>query len=214
MIILLKMEFNTNLIFRRPIIGGIVFALVMGICTFTFGEISGFQARELLATSTSGILTLCYVIILGSINILIIILYLLSLKIPIDSILRHHHFRLLSTIAKVDTILIITAISTLLLLNVPITQTQIIPDSLYRTIYYIILVIASILGGGFISIIIMIYETITTFIHRKDGENTDKPEVEQEKEIEKETEKWRLDIVSPNIQKAIFDRINLKNLRL
>lgn len=194
------MKFNINLVFRRPIIGGIVFALVMGLCTYTFGEISGFKARELLATSMSGILTLCYVIILGSIYILVIILYLLSLKIPIDSILRHHHFRLLATIAKVDTTLIITAIITLLLLNIPITQTKIIPDSWYGTIYYFILAIASILGGGFISIIIMIYETITMIIHHKAGEiPEDEPEAEQIKEIEKviekekETEKWRLE---------------------
>jgi hypothetical protein len=200
------MEFNINYVFRRPIIGGIVFALVMGLCTYTFGEISGFQARELLATSMSGILTLCYVMILGSIYILVIILYLLSVKIPIDSVLRHHHFHLLATIAKVDTILIITAIITLLLLNIPITQTDIIPDSWYGTIYYLILAIASILGGGFISVIIMIYETITMIIHHRDGEvPNDDTEVEQLQEIEKkiekvienkieqETEKWRLE---------------------
>jgi len=184
------MKFNANLIFRRPIIGGIVFALTMGLCTYTFGEISGFKARELLATSMSGILTLCYVIILGSIYILVIILYLLSLKIPIDSVLRHHHFRLLSTIAKVDTILISTAIITLLLLNIPITQTTIIPDSWYGTIYYSILAVASILGGGFISIIMMIYETITMIIHHKDGEIPDEVQLKViEKEIEFEIKK-------------------------
>ena len=184
------MEFNINHIFRRPIIGGIVFAVVMGFCTYTFGEISGFKARELLATSMSGILTLCYVMILGSIYILVIILYLLSVKIPIDSVLRHHHFHLLGTIAKVDTILIITAVITLLLLNIPFTQTQLIPDSWYSTIYYSILAIAAILGGGFISIIIMIYETITMIIRHKDGEiPNDDTEVEQLKEIEKKIEK-------------------------
>ena len=183
------MKFNPNLIFKRPIIGGIVFASIMGLCTYTFGEISGLRAKELLATSMSGILTLCYVIILGSIYILVIILYLLSLKIPIDSVLRHHHFRLLSTIAKVDTILISTAIITLLLLNVPITQTDIIPDSGYSTVYYLILMVASILGGGFISIIIMIYETIIMIIHHKDGQHPgDDQEVEQIEEFEKETE--------------------------
>ena len=200
------MEFNIKYVFRRPIIGGIVFALVMGFCTYTFGEISGFKARELLSTSMSGILTLCYVMILGSIYILVIILYLLSVKIPIDSVLRHHHFHLLATIAKVDTILIITAIITLLLLNIPITQTDLIPDSWYSSIYYLILAIASILGGGFISVIIMIYETITMIIHHKDSEiPKDDTEVEQLQEIEKkigkvienkieqENEKWRLE---------------------
>jgi hypothetical protein len=177
------MEFDINLVFKRPIIGGIVFALVMGLCTFTFGEISGFKARELLGTSISGILTLCYVMILGSIYILVIILYLISVKIQIDPILRHHHFHLLGTIAKVDTILIITAIITLLLLNIPFAQTDVIPYSWYSTIYYLILAIASILGGGFISIIIMIYETITMIIKHKDGEI---PDDNQLKEIEKE----------------------------
>ncbi len=190
------MKFNINLIFKRPIVGGIVFALVMGLCTYTFGEISGLRARELLATSMSGILTLCYVIILGSIYILVIILYLLSLKISINSVLRHQHYRLLTTIAKVDTILIITAIVTLLLLNIPITQTKIIPDSYYITIYYFILGIAAVLGGGFISIIIMIYETITMIIHHKDKEIPDiGPEDEQRRGIDKkkQTEKWRLE---------------------
>jgi len=184
------MEFNIKYFLKRPLIGGIVFAVVMGLCTFTFGEISGFQARELLVHSMSGILTLCYVMILGSIYILVIILYLLSVKIPIDSVLRHHHFHLLATIAKVDTILIITAIITLLLLNIPITQTDIIPDSWYSTIYYLILAIASILGGGFIAVIIMIYETISMIIHHKDGEIPDEDtEVEELKDIEKKIEK-------------------------
>jgi hypothetical protein len=194
------MKFDINMVFKRPIIGGIVFALVMALCTYTFGEISGFKARELLATSMSGIITLCYVIILGSIYILVIILYLISLKVPLDSILRHHHFRLLSTIAKFDTILIITAITTLLLLNVPVTQTSIIPDSWYSTIYYLILAIASILGGGFISIIIMIYETITMIIYHKDGEI---PKVDTEVEDLKEIEN--------KIQKVIENKIESDN---
>jgi len=190
------MKFDINMVFKRPIIGGIIFALVMGLCTYTFGEISGFKARELLATSMSGIITLCYVIILGSIYILVIILYLISLKIPLDSVLRHHHFQLLSTIAKFDTILIITAITTLLLLNIPFTQTSIIPDSWYSTIYYLILAIASILGGGFISIIIMIYETITMIILHKDGEIPDDEQLKDLKKVierDKHTEKWRLE---------------------
>jgi hypothetical protein len=202
------MEFNIKYFFKRPIIGGIVFAVVMGLCTFTFGEISGFKARELLVHSMSGILTLCYVMILGSIYILVIILYLLSVKIPIDSVLRHHHFHLLATIAKVDTILIITAIITLLLLNIPITQTDIIPDSWYSTIYYLILAIASILGGGFISVIIMIYETITMIIHHKDGEvPNDDTEVEQLKDIEKKIEKVIENKIERENEKETEDKI-------
>ena len=168
---------------KRPIIGGFVFAVVMGFSTFIFGEISGFQARELLATSMTGIFSLCYVIILGSIYILVMILYLLKLSIPKVSELRQKHYNLLLTISKIDTILIVIAIIILLLLNIPFTETKSIPDSWYSTIYYLILAIASILGGGFITVITMIYQTISNIIHeRVNHHHVDVPEIELPKE--------------------------------
>lgn len=191
------MEINMHISLRRPIIGGIVFAIVMGLSTLIFGEISGFQARELLATSMSGIFSLCYVIILGSIYILVMILYLLRLSIPKISELRQKHYNLLLTISKIDTILIVIAIIILLLLNIPFTETKAIPDEWYSTIYYLILAIASILGGGFITVITMIYQTISNIIHERVNHHVAVPEVEITKktEIEKEekSEKWRLE---------------------
>lgn len=173
---------------RRPIIGGIIFALVMGFCTFTFGEISGFQARDLLSTSMSGIYTLCYVIILGSIYILVMTLYLLRLNLPDISEIRHKHYCLLLTIARIDIILIILAIIILLLLNIPFTETKAIHDSWYLSIYYSILIIASVLAGGFITVITMIYQTISNLIHEKIDHYplNNGPVVEKTTEIEKE----------------------------
>lgn len=176
-----------HLCFRRPIIGGIIFALIMWFCTFTFGEVSGFQARELLATSMSGIHTLCYVIILGSIYILVMTLYLLRLNLPKISEIRHKHYFLLLTIARIDTILIVLAIIILLLLNIPFTETKVIPNSWYLYIYYSILIIASVLGGGFITVITMIYQTISNIIHEKfDHYPLNGPEVESTIETGKE----------------------------
>ena len=180
--------------FKQPIIGGIVFAIATGFTTFSFGEISGFKTRELLVTSIPRLLILCFVIILGSISILGIMLGFLGMDFPKESKLRHRYCCLLLYIQKVDTILAITAIIVLLLVNIPFAQTKIIPVSWY--IYYSILATASIVGGVFISIIIMIYETIAMIIHHKDGEiPDDEPEAEQINEIEKEkeTEKWRLE---------------------
>ena len=159
-----------HLRFKQPIISGIVFAIAMGFLTFYFGETSGFKARELLVTSMTPLLGFCFVIILGSIAILGSMLGFLRVDFPKESKLRHRYCRLLLSIQKVDTILIITAIIILLLLNIPFTQTKIIPASWFIYIYYSFLVVASIMGGGFVTLIFMIYKTIYEIINIRDGE--------------------------------------------
>ena len=157
---------------RRPILGGIVFAIILIISSLTFIEITGILARELLETSVSGIISLCYVISIGSIYILVIILHLLSARIPMemerDS--RHKHFASLLNIAKLATLLIMFSIVVILFLNIPFTRLRAIPDAMYSKIYYLILAAVSVLGGSFISIITMIYQTIRDMIFQKDGQ--------------------------------------------
>jgi hypothetical protein len=156
--------------FKVPIMSGIVFALAIGITTFYFGEISNLKARELLVTSMPRLLVLCFVIILGSISILGLMMGFLRMDFPKKSKLRHKYCCHLIYIQKLDTILTITAIIILLLVNIPITQTKIIPHSLYIYIYYSILVIASIMGGGFLTLIFMIFQTIAKIINYRDAE--------------------------------------------
>jgi len=153
-------------------LGGIVFAIILIISSLTFIEITGILAREILENSVSGIISLCYVISIGSIYILVIILHLLSARIPREISSRHKHYTSLLNIAKLATLLIIFSIVVILLLNIPFTRMRAIPDSMYSKIYYIILAIAAILGGSFISIITMIYQTIRTMIFQKDGQLT------------------------------------------
>lgn len=152
---------------RQPIIGGIVFALAMGISIFTFGEITGLEARTLLLNSVSGIITLCYVIIIGSIYILVIILHLLSVRLQEDGVNKRRHYLLMLSISRISTLLIMSAVIVLLLLNIPFTRITAIPDSLYLKIYYTILGATSILAGGFISVITMIYQAIKHIINLK-----------------------------------------------
>lgn len=152
---------------RQPIIGGIVFAMAVGISIFTFGEITGLEARTLLLTSVSGIITLCYVIIIGSIYILVIILHLLSVRLQEDGLHRKKHYLLMLSISRISTLLIISAVIVLLLLNIPFTRIRAIPDALYLKIYYTVLGATSILAGGFISVITMIYQTVKHIIALK-----------------------------------------------
>lgn len=180
------MKSSTTTIMKRAIIGGIVSTLFMAIGTFVLGEVSGFQARELLATSLSGINMLCNTVILGASTILALMLTLLSLSRAAESHLSKTHYRHVLIIAKADTILIIVAVITFMLLNLPITETNELPNSWFAVIYYISLGMAAVIGGGFIAVITMLYGTIANVILIVGLRVTDHPLVDDENEQQEE----------------------------
>ncbi len=167
-----------NVIVKRAVVGGAVSTLIMAIGTYVLGEVSGYEAMELLTTSLSGINMLCNTVILGSSTILALMLTLLSLSRAAKSKLSKAHYYHVLIIAKVDTILIIAAIVTFLMLNLPITETHNVPSSWFNVIYYTSLGMAAILGGGFIAVVTMLYGTIANVIHIVGFKETDHPLVE------------------------------------
>lgn len=169
-----------NPIIKRAIVGGVVSTVVMGIGIFIIGETSGYEAQELLTTSSSGILRLCNTVILGSSTILALMLTLLSLSRATKSQLTEQHYKNVLYIAKSDTVLIITAVITFLMLNLPIIQSNEVPGNWYSYIYYITLGMTAILGGGFIAVITMLYETIKNVILIVGFDIDDHPLVDQE----------------------------------
>ncbi|MDR9456269.1 MAG: hypothetical protein RI572_02560 [Salegentibacter sp.] len=153
-----------SVIIKRALFGGAVATLVMASGTFVLGRLSGYEAKVLLESSLSGINMLCNTVILGSSTILALMLTLLSLSRAANSSLNKEHYRQVLSIAKYDTILIISAVIAFLFLNIPITESQEVPGSWYTTIYYITLGVAALLGGGLIAIVTMLYGTIANII--------------------------------------------------
>jgi hypothetical protein len=186
-----------NAIVKRAIVGGVVSTIVMGAGTFILGQISGYEALELLKNSMSGINMLCNTVILGSTTILALMLTLLGLSRSSDSQLTDRHYKDVLMIAKSDTVLIVTAVITFLLLNLPISESEEVKSYWYETIYYVSLGMASLLGGGFIAVVMMLYGTITNvilivglnikdhpLISSEDAEDAEKSE--EDKDTEKE----------------------------
>jgi hypothetical protein len=169
-----------NIIVKRAIVGGAVSTLVMGTGTFILGEVSGYRAMDLLSTSLSGINMLCNTVILASSTILALMLTLLSISRSANSRLTEKHYRNVLHIAKYDTILIIVATITFLMLNLPIIESKEVPENWYVAIYYTSLGMASILGGGLIAIVTMLYGTITSIILIVGLKITDHPLVDNE----------------------------------
>lgn len=183
------MKVGTTTIVKRAIIGGIVSTIFMAAGTIIFGEVTDYEAKVLLRSSLSGINMICNTVILGSSTILALMLTLLSLSRAAESSLTNTHYKNVLLIAKADTILIIVAVIAFLLLNLPITETEDVSSSWYRIIYYVSLGMASILGGGFIAVVTMLYGTIANVILIVGLGVTDHPLVEKnhtKKEKEKE----------------------------
>ena len=179
-----------NTIIKRAIVGGVVSTIVMGMGTYILGEVSGYKAKELLGSSLSGINMLCNTVILGSSTILALMLTLLSLSRASNSNLRKQHYRNVLKIAKFDTILIISAIITFLMLNLPFTESSNVPETWYAIIYYVSLGMAAVLGGGMVAVITMLYGTIANIILIVGLGVTDHPLVyNEEEENEEEAEK-------------------------
>lgn len=180
-----------NSIVKRAIIGGVVSTIVMGTGTFILGQISGYKALELLKHSMSGINMLCNTVILGSTTILALMLTLLGLSRSSESKLTNRHYKDVLMIAKSDTILIVAAVITFLMLNLPIRESEEVGASWYQTIYYVSLGMAALLGGGFIAVVMMLYGTITNVIlivglNKKDHPLISNEEAEQAEEQEQE----------------------------
>ena len=180
-----------NAIVKRAIVGGIVSTFVMGTGTFILGQVSGYKAMELLKHSLSGINMLCNTVILGSTTILALMLTLLGLSRSSEFRLTDRHYKDVLMIAKSDTILIVAAVITFLMLNLPISESEGVDRSWYESIYYVSLGMASLLGGGFIAVVMMLYGTITNVIlivglNIKDHPLISKEEAEQQQEKEQE----------------------------
>ncbi|MCM4156816.1 hypothetical protein [Gramella sp. AN32] len=153
-----------NAIVKRATVGGIVSTVVMGTGTFILGQVSGYKALELLQNSLSGINMLCNTVILGCTTILALMLTLLGISRSSNNKLTNQHYKNLLMIAKSNIILLVVTVITFLMLNLPISESEEVSTGWYEAIYYLSLGMASILGGGFIAVVMMLYGTVVNVI--------------------------------------------------
>ncbi len=149
---------------KRALTAGVISLMVIGIGTLLIGELSGYEAKVLIKNSISGINTLCNTIILASATILALLLAVLSLSASSDSKLKEDHFRHILLIAKLDTIVIIASLLSFLILNLPITESETMPQNWFKIIYYVSMTTTSLLSAALIVVVLMLYNTVVDII--------------------------------------------------
>lgn len=165
---------------KRALAGGIIAAVITGTGAFLLGNISGYEAKDLIQTSLPGINTLCNTIVLASATILALLLTLLSISSATESKLKEVHYLQVLRIAKIDTTVFIVALITFQILNIPLTEADNVPNSWYTNIYYITLGLSSLLSGALISVVLMLYNAVVNIIKIVGLKQSDNPLIHSE----------------------------------
>lgn len=149
---------------KRALSGGVIAAIIIGIGAYALGNVSGYEAKELIRSSLPGFNTLCNTIVLASATILALLLTLLSVSSSSKSKLTEAHYTHVLLIARIDTIVFIVSMIAFVLFNLPITEAENVPSNWYVSIYYVSLGLSSLLSGGLISVVIMLYNAVASII--------------------------------------------------
>lgn len=149
---------------RNALLGGLATTIFVGLGALFLGDISGYEARQLIESSLPGINMLCNTIILASATILALLLTLLGISSATDSKIKERYYHSVLNIAKMDTILFVSALVVFQLFNIPITESDNLPVSWYSTIYWATLSVSSLLSGFMVTVVLLLYTTVTNII--------------------------------------------------
>jgi len=149
---------------KRALWGGIIFLAIIGVGSYVTGHLSGYEAKQLIKVSIAGLNTLCNTIVLASATILALLLTVLGLSSSSSSKLREGHYINIMQIAKVDTSVFVASLLCFVLFNLPVTESENIPENWFDIIYYITLVASSILSAALIVVVLMLYGMVINII--------------------------------------------------
>lgn len=171
---------------KRSIYAGLIATLFMGVAIFILGSVSGYEAKQLLSSSLPGINMLCNTIILASATILALLLTLLGISTGTKAKLKKAHYTQVLNIAKFDAILFVGALVLFQLFNIPIIESENVPTTWYSIIYWATLIASSILSGMMITVVMMLYSTVSNIINIVGLGNKDHHLISDEKVEEEE----------------------------
>ena len=170
---------------KRAFVGGIICLMFILLGTLLLGKLSGYEAKILIKSSLEGINTLCNTIALASATILALLLTLLGLSSSAQLEMKKDFYFDVLRIAKLDTAVFIAAVITFLLFNLPITESDNVPENWFNILYYISLGISSILSASLIVVVLLLYNTVVNLIQIVGLGKTDHPlAVGKENEME------------------------------
>jgi|GEM_PF-2945845 len=157
---------------KRAAFGGSISFIVILAGGWLAGFASGSEAFDLFQTTLPSTRSFAATLSLALGNILALMLTLLSLSASMDIDIKWVHYQRVRQIAWIVTVTLIVTILVYLLLNIPIRESDKQLMQWYTAIYYATLTFSALLGGAFITIVLLLYNTIRDMIGMLDPEST------------------------------------------
>lgn len=167
---------------RRALIGGAAAGFIALAGGWAIGRLSGAEARQLIEGTLPVARSLCSTVTLACATILALMLTLLGLSTDTGSKLKDSFYQRIRQIALVDVSVLVAAMLTFLVLNVPLLESDKVPTSWYSSIYYATLLVSCALGGLLISVVLLLYSTVENMIEILSGNTTNHRFLEDEAE--------------------------------
>ncbi len=139
---------------------GAIATIVMLLGTYIIGFVSQYQAKELIGAIMPTIRFLCSAIMTASATIIALMLTLLGYSFNMEKKFADEFFQRIKVIAFYDTVILAFSTSLLVLHCFPIMKSVSVPSSWYFAGYYFLLISSTILGGGLVSLVTLLYLTI------------------------------------------------------
>lgn len=149
---------------RKPLIGGVLAAAACLAGTLALGNPGDYQARQLLEATLPTLRFLCSAMITASATVLALMLTLLGLSFSTEHRLSGDHYRRIRRIARYDSIALVGALLFLVMLTMPVAESENFPTGWFEGLYYGVLGTASLLAGWLSAIVFMLYDTISAIV--------------------------------------------------
>ena len=147
-----------------PLLGGILLALISISGYLLVGQVySASATRQLIEAMIPSVRTLCFALITACSTIVPLMLTILSMVNRADAEFDSNFFRQIKQITLFSAITIMISTVLLVIVSIPITETNEM-RRWFNIFYYIIIVSSSTIAGIFTAVVIMLYDMITDII--------------------------------------------------
>lgn len=183
---------------KKALAGGILAGSIALGGQWLVGQVySGYEARQLLEAVATSAHYFASSIVTASATIIALMLTMISLSKQSDSEFDVIFFKRIQNIGQLSAIALISGILLLLFLSIPLQESDQVPSSYFKPIYYILIIFVALLSGLVVSVVLMLLNATNSLLNIispsfeeevKDVEEREEEESQEEKEKVNESE--------------------------
>ncbi len=144
----------------RALAGGAVAAAIMSALLLVVGQVGAWKAEVLLGATLPTTRFLCSSVMTVSATILALMLTVIGISRGTDRPIQSSFYRRIQQVALLDVVTFVASTVLLLGLVVPFGEDLEMPQGWYVTIYYVVTIGSTLIGGLLVAVVLMLYGAV------------------------------------------------------